>query len=153
LRTGRGRASLLIQTIFEERVMKMNAAASLGLIFLLIVVIGVFWYWEGENFSDGAVSGTYVLQLNGETSALVLRSDHSFQQELDVAGTVRRTEGTWRVSGEGHIAFSGEFLKVSGEEMSPAGQAYGQIENRFGLVSITLAPNPDGPRFREKLFR
>jgi hypothetical protein len=134
--------------------MKMSAAVWLGLIFLLIVVIGVFWYWEGENFSDGAVSGTYVLQLNGERSTLVLRPDHSFQQELDSAGTVRRAEGNWHVFGEGGIAFSKEFLKVSGEEMGPSGRAYGQIENWFGLVSITLAPNPDGgPRFRKKLFR
>jgi len=132
---------------------KMTVAAWIGLVFLLTALVGTFWYWEGENFSDGAVSGTYIHQLNGETSTLVLKPDRSFQQELDVAGTVRRAEGSWRVSGEGHIAFSGEFLKVSGEEMSPAGQAYGQIENWFGVVSITLAPNPDGPRFHKKLFR
>jgi hypothetical protein len=133
--------------------MKMTVAAWTGLAFLLTVVVGTLWYREGENFSDGAVSGTYIHHLNGETSTLVLKPDRSFQQELDVAGTVRRAEGSWRVSGEGHIAFSGAFLKVSGQEMSPAGQAYGQIENWFGVVSITLAPNPDGPRFRKKLFR
>jgi hypothetical protein len=133
--------------------MKMTVPAQLGVIFLLIIAIWVFWYWEGENFSDGAVSGTYALQLNGEASNLVLRPDHSFQQELDSAGTVRRAEGSWRVSGEGHIAFSTEFLKVSGEEISPAGQAYGQIKNWFRLISITLAPNPDGPTFHKKWFR
>jgi hypothetical protein len=133
--------------------MERKVAAWIGIVFLLAVVVGTFWYWEGENFSDGAVSGTYIHHTNGETSTLVLKPDRSFQQELDVAGTVRHAEGSWRVSGEGHIAFSGEFLRVSGEEMSPAGQAYGQIENWFGVVSITLAPNPDGPRFRKKLLR
>jgi len=132
--------------------MKMTVPAWLGVIVVLIIAISVFWFWEGENFSAGAVSGTYALQLNGEASTLVLRPDHSFQQELDSAGTVQRAEGNWSVSGEGHIAFSREFLKVSGEEVSPAGQSYGQIENWFGLVSITIAPNPDGLRFHKKLF-
>ena len=133
--------------------MKMTVAAWLGVIPLVTVMIVVFWYREGENFSDGAVSGTYTLQLNGEASTLVLRLDHTFQQQLGRAGKVEHSEGTWRVSGEGHIAFSGEFLKLSGEEMSPAGQAYGQIKNWFGLISITLAPNPNGPTFHKKLFR
>ena len=133
--------------------MRMTVLAWLGVIFLFTIVIGVFWYWEGENFSVGTVSGTYDLKLSGEASTLVLRPDHSFQQELDSAGIVRRVEGSWRLSGEGHIAFSREFLQLSGEEMSPAGQAYGQIENWFGLVSITLAPNPNGPRFHKRLFR
>ena len=124
----------------------------LTLSLLLIVVIGLVWYWEGENFSDRAVAGTYTFQQNGEILTLVLSPDHTFHQELNSAGIVRRAEGGWRVSGEGHIAFSSEFLKASGEEMSPAGQAYGQIENRFGLVSITLAPHPDGPRLHKKLF-
>ncbi len=133
--------------------MKMTVGAWLGVSFLLLVGIGVFWYWEGENFSAGAVSGTYALQLRGGKVTLVLRPDHSFQQELDIAGTVRHGEGRWSVFGEGHIEFSGEFLKVSGAEVGPGGRTYGQIENWFGLVSITLAPNPDGPRFHKKFFR
>jgi hypothetical protein len=133
--------------------MKMRGAGWVGVVLLLTVTLGLFWYWEGENFSDRAVSGTYTFRLNGETSTLVLRPDHSFQQELDSAGTVRRAEGSWHVFGEGGIAFSGEFLKVAGEEMGASGRPYGQIENWFGIVSITLAPNPDGPRFHKKLFR
>jgi hypothetical protein len=119
---------------------------------LLVCFLGALFYLEASNFGDDAVSGTYTLRHTGEQSTLVLRPDHSFHQELKTAGTDIHAEGNWRVSGEGHIAFSKEFLKVSGEEFSPAGQAYGQIENRFGLLSITLAPNPDGPTFHKKLF-
>ena len=137
--------------------MKLTVPVRLSGIFLLITAMGIFYYWEGENFSDGAVSGTYTLQLSGEASTLVLRPDHSFQQELRLPGKVGHAEGTWRVSGEGHIAFSREFLKVTGEDLSPGGQAFGQIENRFGLVWITLAPNPNGPTFHKRgsaeLFR
>jgi hypothetical protein len=133
--------------------MKMNTRASIGVILLLVAALGLFWYSEGGNFSDHAVSGTYILQLNDEVSTLVLRPDHSFQQSLDRPGSTRRADGNWRISGEGHIAFSAEFIAVSGEEMSATGQAYGQVENWFGLMSIVLAPNPNGPRFHKRLFR
>jgi hypothetical protein len=133
--------------------MNMRGAGWVGVVLLLTVTLALFWYWEGENFNDRAVSGTYTFRLNGETSTLVLRPDHSFHQELDSAGTVRRAEGSWHVFGEGGIAFSKEFLKVPGEEMGASGRPYGQIENWFGIVSITLAPNPNGPRFHKKFFR
>jgi|SRR3954471_6835462 len=133
--------------------MKLPAAVWMGTALLLVAMVGVLWFWEAENFSDRAISGTYTHELNGSMWTLILKPDHRFQQQLNIAGTVRRAEGTWRVSGEGHIAFSSEFLTVSGEELSPTGQAYGQIENWFGIVSITLAPNPDGPKFYKKLLR
>jgi hypothetical protein len=136
--------------------MKMTASkyfAGLGVIFLLITAIFTFWFWEGENFSDRAVAGTYTLQLRGEKATLVLKPDHSFQQELDSAGTVKRAEGGWSVFGEGHIELSKEFLILPGQETSPSGAAYGVIVNRFGFVSIAMNPNGDGPRFHKNLFR
>ena len=126
---------------------------TIGTAVLLILLTFVFWYVQAGDFSDSDVSGTYILQQNDETSTLILRPDHSFQQEVVETGKVTRADGIWRVSGEGHIAFSAEFLRVHGEQVSPAGQAYGQIHNWFGLVSITLPPDPSGPRFRRKLFR
>jgi hypothetical protein len=125
----------------------------LGVIFVLITAIFTFWFWEAGNFSGRAVSGTYVIQLHGEKETLILRADHSFQQELDSGGTGKRAEGGWSVSGEGHIEFSPGFLSLAGEEVSPSGAAYGVIVNRFGFVSIALNPDGDGPRFHKKLFR
>jgi hypothetical protein len=136
--------------------MKMTASkyfAGLGVIFLLIAGIFTFWFWEGENFSDRAVAGTYITQLRGEKSTLVLKPDHSFQQELDTAGTVKRAEGTWYVFGEGHIELSKEFLILPGQAVSPSGAAYGDIVNRLGFVSIALDSDGDGPKFHKKLFR
>ena len=84
----------------------------------------------------------------------MLTPDHQFQQELESAGTVRRAEGEWHVFGKGGIGFSEEFLRVIGQEMGPSGRPYGQIRNWFGIVSITLSPNPDGgPRFHKRMFR
>jgi hypothetical protein len=121
-------------------------------VFVIFISIWVFWFRQANNFSDSAVSGTYVLQGNRDTSTLVLRTDHIFVQELNSAGSSKHAEGTWKTSSEGHIEFSKEFLKLSGQQLNPAGQAYGQIDNQFGLLSLTLAPNPDGPRFHKRLF-
>ena len=125
----------------------------LAMIFLLMAGIFTFWFWEGENFGEGAVSGTYTVRSDGEKSTLILRADHSFQQELDSGGTVKRAEGTWSVSGEGHIEFSPGFLSIAGEGVSPSGAAYGVIVNRFGFVSIALNPDGDGPKFHKEWFR
>jgi hypothetical protein len=127
---------------------------SIGVILLLVFLIYVFWYVEAGNFSDSNVPGTYVLQQNRERSTLILRADHSFQQQLDVEGRVSHASGSWDLfpaDSQSHIEFSKEFLKLSGQELAPDGTAYGQLENMFGLLSITLAPN-DGPTFRKKWF-
>jgi hypothetical protein len=130
---------------------------SLGLVlaavFLLAVAIGMVWFWEGENFSDGAVSGTYTFNVNGESTILVLGLDHTFRQEQKKDRKVTHAEGKWHVFGEGGIGFSQEFLRVSGQEAASTSQVNGQIKNWFGLVSITLAPNPDGPTFRKNVLR
>jgi|SRR5678816_378222 len=134
--------------------MNMRGAAWVSVILLLTLGLCLFWYWEAENFGDGAVCGTYTLRQNGEAVTLILTPDHQFQQELESAGTVRRAEGEWHVFGKGGIGFSEEFLRVIGQEMGPSGRPYGQIRNWFGIVSITLSPNPDGgPRFHKRMFR
>lgn len=133
--------------------MKKTLAVRLGLVILLLVTIWIFWYLEAGDFRDSAVSGTYTIQFNGEASTLVLRPDHSFQQELMGAGTVTRTSGSWRVSKLGTIWFTKDFQKLPGQEENPDGTAYGYLANWFGVRSITLAPDPDGPTFHKRWFR
>ena len=116
-------------------------------------MLWILWYWEAGDFRDSAVSGIYAIQLNGVASTLVLRPDHSFQQEVDRAGTVRRTTGNWRVLGLGTIEFSGDFQKLPGQEMHVVGSAFGYLANWFGVRSITLAPEASGPIFWKRLFR
>ncbi len=104
------------------------------------VCFGV-WYSIASDFSDQVVAGTYNLAQNGETSTLVLRADHSFQQDLLHSGTVSHSQGTWRhVGGYGGIAFSKEFLVLSGQELGADGTPYGDIHKQFGfLVSLSLS--------------
>ena len=109
-------------------------------VIVAIVISFVLWYSVAADYGDGVTSGTYHLNQNDQKSTLVLRSDHSFQQDLSERGEVKHATGTWRRVGEGGIAFSKEFLNVSGQEPGADGTAYGDIHKDFGfLVSITLS--------------
>jgi hypothetical protein len=115
-----------------------NLARAGGVVALLLLC--VIWYVIAADYSDRVASGTYHLSQNGETSTLILNSNHGFQQELSKHGRVERATGTWRRIGEGGIAFSKEFLTLSGQEPGADGTAYGEIHKRFGfLVSLILA--------------
>ncbi len=106
----------------------------------VLVVCFVLWYSVASDYGDVVISGTYHLDRNDQTSTLVLKADHSFQQELSEHGEVRRATGTWRRLGQGGIAFSKEFLNVSGQEPGADGTAYGDIHKDLGfLVSIKLS--------------
>ncbi len=109
-----------------------------GCLFLLVACF-VLWYSVASDYGDGVASGTFYLAENGETSTLVLKPDHSFQQELSEHGEVKRATGTWHRIGEGGIEFSKEFLLVSGQEPGADGSAYADIHKDFGLfVSLSL---------------
>src|SRR5450432_2937366 len=109
-----------------------------GCLFVLVVSF-VLWYIVASDYGDGVASGTYLFAQDGETSILVLNPDHSFQQELTEHGEVKRATGTWRRIGEGGIAFSSEFLIVSGQEPGADGTAYADIHKHVGLfVSLIL---------------
>ena len=121
------------------------------------VVIFIVLFWVGytiiADYGDEVVSGTYTLDLNGERSTLVLKGDHTFQQELSRSGHVEHAQGEWGLFGEGHIAFSQQFLTIHGEELSSGGTAYGVVKKSFGILpSICLDPNPGGPTYHKKPF-
>jgi hypothetical protein len=109
-----------------------------GCLFVL-AVSSALWY-EIADYGDGVTSGTYRFAENGETSTLVLKPDHTFQQDLSERGEVRSATGTWRRIGESGIAFSKEFLLVSGQEPGADGTAYADMHKDFGLF-VTLIPS------------
>src|SRR5208337_2932755 len=137
----------------------MSNSVRLRVVVFVVVLLGIclLWYIIASDYSDAAASGTYHLAQGGETSTLVLKSDHTFQQELRHFGKEQRAVGTWRRVGEGGIAFSKEFLVVSGQEPGADGTPYGEIHKDFGIfVSLTLTqyhvlwygrvdPSPDSP--------
>lgn len=120
----------------------------------MAVVAGVVCYSVAANYGYHALAGTYVFQRDGEKCTLYLRPDQTFSEELSRAGGVQEAQGRWRLYGEAHVSFSNEFLKLPGQELNGAGEAHGQFDKSLGLFqSLTLAPLPDGPRFRKKLLR
>jgi hypothetical protein len=131
-----------------------KAARTAGWSLILIVVFWV-WYMVAADYGYGAVSGTYTLRSEGESSTLVLQRDRSFQQELSDAGRNVRSQGTWRRVGKGGIAFSKDFLTLD-QEVLPGGQVYAEVRKGFAgiLVStIEFGPEGKGPVFRRRWLR
>ena len=118
----------------------MTKSARFGGALILLLLCYVLWYAVASDYGEDVASGTYHFAQAGEKSTLVLKSDHTFQQELSSLGKVQRAAGTWRRIGEGGVAFSKEFLPVSGQELSADGAAYAEIHKDFGiLVSLTFS--------------
>jgi hypothetical protein len=105
---------------------------------LVVVVFFVLWF-NISDYSDRVANGTYHFAQDGQTSVLVLKPDHSFQQELREHGEVRRATGSWHRVGEGGIEFSKEFLAVAGQEPHADGSASADMHKDFGFfVSLNL---------------
>jgi hypothetical protein len=105
----------------------------------LLVVCFVAGYSVASDYGDGVASGTYHFSQDGQTSTLILKPDHSFQQELSEHGEVKRANGTWHRVGEGGVEFSKEFLAVYGQEPHADGTAFADLHKDFGFfVSLHL---------------
>lgn len=117
--------------------MKKSVRVSIG--FLLSFAGFVVWCTAAMNYGDSVAVGKYRFIGNREISTLVLKPDHSFQQDLQIGGIKGHGEGTWRRIGEGGIAFSKGFLAVSGDEPGPDGTTYCDMHKTLGLfVSLRL---------------
>ena len=114
-------------------------AARAGLAGLLLFA-AVGWYLTAFNYGDSVAIGTYHLKQGSESSNLILKADHTFQQDLTHDGSAQRGQGEWRRIGEGGLAFSKQFLPVTGQELGADGTPYGEIQKTLGLFpSIALA--------------
>lgn len=117
--------------------MKKATWVTVGLIFSFVCL--VMWAAAAMNYGDSVAVGKYRFVGNGESSTLVLKLDHSFQQDLQLGNMKQHGEGTWRRLGEGGIVFSKEFLIVSGDEPGPDGTTFCEMHKTVGLfVSLRL---------------
>lgn len=131
--------------------LKRKRLACVGGAVILAIVAFAGWYSIAANYDYGALAGTYIFNRDGERCTLSLRSDRTFSEELNRSGNVQVAQGQWHRSGEAHVSFSPEFLRVSGQELDASGQAHGQFDKALGLHPyLTLAPLPGGPIFRKK---
>jgi hypothetical protein len=126
--------------------------AMLSILFGIALFCG--WYAVAADYDYRALAGTYVWAGNGAKYTLKLASDHTFSEEIDDSGNRRIVQGQWRRYGESHVSFSNQFIKVPGQELNAAGEAHGQFEKTLGILpSLVLAPVPNGPTLRRRLFR
>lgn len=132
----------------------MQQMKRLGMILICIIVAFAGWYSIASNYDYAPLSGTYVFDNGTEKCTLHLRSDQTFLEELKRKGAIQTVQGHWRRYGQAHVSFSSEFLVVSGQQLDGSGGSHGQFDKTLGLFpSLTLAPIPDGPKFRRKLLR
>jgi hypothetical protein len=103
-----------------------------GCLFLLVALF-VLWYSISADYGDSVAEGVYYFAQDIQTSTLVLRSDHVFQQELREGGKLEHASGTWRRVGEGSIIFSKGFLTISGQERGADGIAVADMRKKFGV--------------------
>ena len=138
----------------EVRILSKSANRRIGISILVAVAIFVWWYVEAEDFSDGRVAGRYVFIHDGVTQQLTLRSDHTFEQEDSVSGTITHASGTWRVfSSTGHMAFSSSFIDARDEwRGQDHHEVHGIFKNYLGLVSITFDPYSKPVTAFKKIF-
>ena len=82
-------------------------------------------------------------------ATLVMKDDHTFDQEVIHAGLARQAHGTWTVRENGDIFFSREFLKTSGEPLTKDEIAWAW-EPKGSNLQIQVAVNPS---FAQPIFR
>jgi hypothetical protein len=107
--------------------MKVSAA-----IFVAVVCL-FLWAVVAMDYGDGVASGTYIFTRDAESSTLVLKPNHTFQQTRRIGNVQQQAAGTWRRVGEGGISFSKEFLVVTGDEPGPDGTTFCDMHKLLGL--------------------
>jgi hypothetical protein len=131
-------------------VIRLGKAA--GVIFFVLALLWC-WYSVAANYDYDSLAGTYVLDGGDKSCILDLRADRTFVQEIIQNGTQQEVQGRWHRSGEAGVAFSNEFVRLSGQELNAAGEAHGEFRKLLGIFpTLTLAPLPEGPKFRRSLF-
>ncbi len=133
--------------------MTIKTIARVSGVLMLGLITFVAWYSIASNYDYDVLAGTYSLRRDGETLTLVLKKDRSFQEEFIHDGKVEHSQSSWRRIGEGGVVFSKEFIRASGQEIMPDGEAYAAVKKTLGLFpSIHCAPDSSGPVFSKRYF-
>ena len=121
-------------------------------ILLAAILILFYWYFEAGSISDQDVPGKYSFSNAGTVATLAVAKNHTFHQVLRNNTNSLVADGTWHISGQGHIGFSKEFLLLPGQEPCYEKPACGHVENYFGIMRIEMGLNRPGLLFKKRLF-
>jgi hypothetical protein len=126
-----------------------------SIIFLSIFVIFGFWYYEGNNFTDRNIPGTYVADGSRRFDRLTIKADHSYEQDALVNGQKKHASGIWRLGGnvDAHIVFEGSFLNAPAAAVGRDDHyAFGMFDNLFGFLTLTLQSDSTPLEFHKKYW-
>jgi hypothetical protein len=140
----------------RERVARWLRSQFRGsIIFLSIFVIFGFWYYEGNNFTDRNIPGTYIADGSGRSDRLTIKADHTYEQDAIVDGQKQQASGVWKLSGnvDAHIVFEGSFLNAPAAAVGRDDHyAFGMFDNLFGFLTLTLQSDTTPLEFHKKYW-
>jgi hypothetical protein len=94
----------------------MNRSLRPVVVTLISVFVLVVWYVIASGYDYSDLAGTYAYEKDGISCLLILGSDGTFHQELRDVNGPHLANGSWRRIGEGGATFSGEFLRLPGQQ-------------------------------------
>jgi len=124
-----------------------------SIIFLSLFAIFGFWYYEGNNFTDRNIPGTYIADGSSGSDRLTIKADHTYEQDALVDGQKKQASGIWRLSGnvDAHIVFEGSFLNAPTAAVGRDDHyAFGMFDNLFGFLTLTLQSDTVPLTFHKK---
>lgn len=124
-----------------------------SVVFLVLFIVFSFWYYEGDNFTDGNIPGMYVAEDSTNSDVLYLHADHTYEQRALADGQKRNALGTWRLMGnaDAHIVFQGTFLNAPAAAVGRDDHyAFGMFDNLFGYLTLTLQSDSTPLIFHKK---
>jgi hypothetical protein len=127
----------MAKAVYHQAINMTKPARTRGVVLLALFLALAFWWVVASDYSDAVARGKYHFGQSGVVSSLVLKPDHTFQQELKRGDQTEHSQGTWRTLGQSGVSFSKEFLPVPGEEVEPDGTTFADIIKPFGLL-VTL---------------
>jgi hypothetical protein len=105
--------------------------------------------WYGKESAGDSLVGIYKGDEPNVTATLALGADHSFTQEVVQNNVNKRAVGTWKQDSNGTVLFSKQFLKTSGEALSPYEKA-SSMDPRGSNLQIEISQSE---HFAEPVFR
>jgi hypothetical protein len=140
-------------TVRKEPDPATRAAVRTAIVVVCVVVELMGWYVVATGYDYGDLAGKYTFRSGNETCTLHLYPDRTFLENMTTHGDMRIARGTWRRIGEGGVVLSDSFLKVSGQQLSPSGETYGNFYRVVGIFPV-LALDADHaglPEFHRSL--
>jgi hypothetical protein len=131
----------------------INTTRNVGVALLGLFLLFSLWWYEGNNFTDHNLPGTWVANGSSDSDLLILKQDHTYEQTATMQGHIERGAGTWRLSGnaDAHIVFEGNFFNAPAAAIGQDDHyAFGMFTNTLGFLTLEFQSDTTPLRFHKK---